>query len=277
MAGPGGPPPPGHIWNGTRWVRKPAPRPFVPSAEGLTPQQYRAKLAGARALFGHGSPQVQALRTSWGLRAPAPVKAFGANDLPPGTYDISLDQQLEAARRGNRYTQEDLSLAGTRSSDDFQQGLARIMENRGHDTAALERGYQRLGNTQYEAARASGAARGGALAAALSKRSANQALEQADITTNYDRQQAGLSQEFARGVEDRSIQSRRSGQELGFFEGDIGGLKLQSAKQAGFEIPNQPVPYRAFKSAAGVTWYRLPNGTVTKRKPKLNAQGQIIG
>lgn len=268
---PGPKPGAGWHWNGTRWVPPgPAKTPaqFNPVATGLTPQQYQAKLAATRALFGAGSHEVQTLRSSWLLRPPSPVKAFGAADLPPGTYDVGLDQQLAAAGRGNRYTQEDLSLAGTRSSDDFQQGLARILENRQHDTAALERNYQRLGNTQYEAARASGAARGGALAAALTKRTANQGLEQADITTGYDRQQAGLSQAFARGVEDRSIQGRRSNEELGYFTGDIGALKLQSAKQSGFEIPQPGKPYRTIKGNLGNTWYVLPNGQVTRRRPK---------
>lgn len=241
---------------------------FIPSAQGLTPAQYKAKLAGAIALFGKGSTQVSALRSSWLLRPPAVVKPFGANDLPPGTFDVGLDQQLAAAQRGNRYTQEDLGVAGTRSSDDFQQGLARILENRQHDTAQLDLGYKRLGNTQYQAARASGVARGGALAQAFAKRTENQGREQADITTNYDRQQGALSQSFARGVQDRATQGQRSNEELGFFTGDIGAQKLQQAKQLGFEIPSQPKPYKVIKGrVTKKPWYLLPNGTATMRRP----------
>lgn len=241
---------------------------FAPSAQGLSHAQYTKKLRDAVQLFGPKSSQVGSLKASWMGRPFVPGQPFTANSLPPGTYDVALDQQLAASRRGLGYTEADLARAGTRESDDFQRGLAQLMQDRGHDTAALDLSYGRLGATQYQAARAAGVARGGALAQALQKRTENQGREQADITTNYDRRQGALTQAFERGVQDRSTQLQRSQSEAGFFEGDIGGLKIQQAKQSGFEIPAQPAGYRTIKGNLGTTWYVLPNGQVTRKKPK---------
>lgn len=264
-----------------------------PSAQGLSKEQYLRKLRGARGIWGAGSTQVQSLRDSFHspFKPFTPFKAPGASSIPPGMYDVSLDAQKSASERGLRYAEQDASLSGIRESDDFQTMLQKIGQARGYAaedktraTGDLSRQFGRLQGSQYQAARAAGVARGGSLADALSKRTANQAYAQEGIDTSFNRrtadldsQQGALSLAFQRGVDDRATNLTRTREETQFFGSDIDAVKIAQAKQAGFTFPTGPqneqrspsgTTYRVMKGKLGTTWYLLPNGTVTKHRPK---------
>ena len=237
----GGPSPgPGYTWTGTRWVKK-LPQPWA----GLTPY--------------------------------TPFKPLTADQLPPGSYDVGLDAQLAAARRGLGYTEADYARDNTRSSDDLQRGLAQLLGDKTRATDVLNRSFGNLRVGQYQAARAAGVARGGALAQALEKRTANQAFEQAPIDESYNRGVGSLSLAFQRGLEDRGSALERARSETGFFAGDTAAAKIQQAKASGFEFPTAPAgenvspggtSYRIVKGNLGTTWYLLPDGRITKTKPR---------
>lgn len=126
---------------------------------------------------------------------------------PPGAYDPALDAAYDSAARGFRYGVEDTATADLRGTNDYGFNRDQIVRQRdqtladmltahtreGQDysanTANLARSYQQLGNSQREGAQASGVAAGGALAQALAKRTANQAIDQAPIDTGHQRAQ----------------------------------------------------------------------------------------
>jgi hypothetical protein len=236
---------------------------------------------------------VQSLRDSFHspFKPFTPFKPLDAGQVPPGMYDVSLDAQKAASQRGLRYAEQDAETSGIRSSDDLQTLLARVGtqrtrlgEDRTRATGDLSRQFGRLQGSQYQAARAAGVARGGALADALSKRSANQAYAQEGIDTSYNRrgedlnqEQGALSLQFQREADDRARGLTRTREETAFFGSDIDAVKIAQAKQAGFEFPTGPAnetrspsgtPYRVMKGKLGTTWYLLANGTVTKTKPR---------
>lgn len=189
-------------------------------------------------------------RNVGGGLAPSPGGA-AAGGLPPGTYDIGLDQQLRAARDKYRYDEQDALLSGARESNDLQEALAKITaarglagEDRNLATGALTRHFQNLATQQDSAARAAGVAHGGTLAASLAKRTENQRLGQEDIDRTLSRRmtelgntQGGLVQAFQRGAEDRTSQLAREAEQLGFYGSDIEAIKAQQATQSGYEIP----------------------------------------
>lgn len=251
----GGPSPGGgYTWTGIRWVKKPKANPQA----GIVPY--------------------------------TPFKPLTADQLPPSSYDVGLDAQLRASQRGLGYTEADYGRDNARASDDYQRGLASILQGRtrgtedtARSTSELARRFGILGRSQNQAARAAGVARGGALAQSFEKRTANQANDQFDIDRSlsrlmqdYDTQQGGLSLGYQRGVEDRGSAIERARAEASAFTGDTAAAKIQQAAQSGFEFPNAPanelrspsgVTYRIIKGNLGTTWYQLPDGRVTKKKP----------
>jgi hypothetical protein len=139
------------------------------------------------------------------------IRKVMLNKAPPGTYDIGLDRQEGALRRGLGDLLERLDpktgTDSTRMSSDLLLGMQDIARQRGQyeqdygtETSGVERGYQQslqdllsqeqgvrrsygqLGNQQAQAFRASGL-EGGATAQATAKRASNQAIDVAPITT----------------------------------------------------------------------------------------------
>lgn len=189
--------------------------------------------------------------------------------LPPyGSYDPALDQQERSATRGLGYLIDDIRLANERGLEDLDIGEKGIERGRGRSladlmtartraqqdartqTEGLQRDYTRLGNSQQQAAAASGNL-GGAIAQARRKRAANQAVDQSSIDTNLSRFLAdntlstgrlnedadigleGLHLDFNRGFDDRRIQGTRATDENRIFGLDINETRIDQAKQAG--------------------------------------------
>lgn len=164
------------------------------------------------------------------------IKTVRIKSAPPGSYDIGLDFQEQAARRGlqdligpqgditwgKTYAESDrgtaladLARQRTELSQDYETGKANVETGYQRTLADLltqqqgiERGYQILGNRQAQTARAAGVAYGGAREQAAQKRAANQAIDIAPITVartraGEDRQNSldSLLREYTRGGE----------------------------------------------------------------------------
>jgi hypothetical protein len=154
---------------------------------------------------------------------------------PPGTYDPAIDAQVRAAQRGYGDLGQDYTVGKTRAQDDYLTatqndqtdyqnalgdltqthdrslsdlllGRTRGTEDYNASVANLDRSYLRLGDQQTQAANAAGVIGGGALAQALQKRTANEAIDRAPIDTNYNRflgdsqtQEGRINQDFTTG------------------------------------------------------------------------------
>jgi uncharacterized protein YheU (UPF0270 family) len=229
---------------------------------------------------------------SWRKRTNPPVNT----DPPAGFYDPALDAQQRAGNRGLSQFGEDTALADSRASSDYilgqqqlqtqsgrsLQDLLREHTRFGEDTSKsttregqdygsqienLQRSFQRLGQSQAQAATSRGLG-GGALRAAMKARESNQAIQRkpldtahtrfgedvsqataregADYGTNTARVNEDLSTglgslglDYGRGVADRSTALSRAGLENVAFGQDIGAQKLYQAGQANWVIPKR--------------------------------------
>lgn len=207
---------------------------------------------------------------------------------PPGTYDIGLDAQERTARKGYGETMEDIGRGSERLGSDFGVGQGDIERQRADvqrqygesltdlitqrtqgqedyqtNLQTLARNYQRLGNTQQQAARQHGLYGGGALQQGAEKRAVNQALEKAPIDTAFNRFMQGsqlseqrlgeaqlrgtgevdrsagrLGTTYERGIQDYTTQGRRAGTSLSDFIQDVAAAKQAQYKQyTGLPIP----------------------------------------
>lgn len=123
--------------------------------------------------------------------------------LAEGLADLNL---------GSDRALEDLRLGSGRSLNDLMRDRTRGGEDYGESIAALGRRYQRLGDAQRQGTIAKGVQRGGALAQALQKRAANQAIDRKPIDTGFQRFSADSSTAEQRLIENRGLAERRIGE-----------------------------------------------------------------
>ena len=123
----------------------------------------------------------------------------------------------------------DLRTNRSRAGEDFQGSLGDLLKSRergGEDyrtaMAGLDRSYERLGSSQTQAQGKAGVSSGGALAQAMAKRQANQALDREPVDTNYRRfnedsarGEGQLRQNFDRFNQDSALQEGRMGEDRG--------------------------------------------------------------
>lgn len=253
--------------------------------------------------------------TSFSNRYGKPKKAAGFTPFsfptspPPGTYDPALDAGVSAAKRGYGDLQQDNERDTQRAQSEYAiqraqaernktRSLADVLRDRAREgtdystnVTGLRRRYEQLGSVHGEQAAMSGQTRGGALAAALEARTANQGLEQTGLDTrhtrygedsaqsekriseDYDTPDTGifaaLEKGYQYGQDDRVTQGARAGRELGFFEQDTGAQRFAQAAGIGYSPPERPRneysdakgPYRLV--IKGNKRYRQrPNGTL---------------
>ena len=152
-----------------------------------------------------------------GIQTSTPVTGYG--QLPYGSYDPSIYVNAQLANLGlanqhedynlaygaNGTARQDLATALARASQDYGlsndslqrgegRGLADLLtarqrgdEDYQNQIKALQRQYDILGENQLQAVNQAGDTEGGALAQALQKRTANQAIDRAPLDTNYQR------------------------------------------------------------------------------------------
>jgi hypothetical protein len=142
------------------------------------------------------------------------IERAGA-DLTTSTDDIRRQQgrAQDDLRTGHDRTLADLLLAGQREGQDYS--------NRVGD---LSRSYERLGESQgrsIRAASAGGIAGGGALAAALAKRTANMATDRAPIDLAHQRAGEDIATRTSRENENFGLASTRLGEDV---SGQLGRL-----------------------------------------------------
>lgn len=200
----------------------------------------------------------------------APVKP------PPNTYDPALDSQERATARGladtvqdtgknNQRAFSDLLLARGQLARQRSEGLADIARRRtqeqqdyGRNVAGLNRSYHQLGNRQAQAFQGAGLQRGGALAQAARKRTANYQIERQPLDTNFarfneqsrlnevrlgqdiDRRTAALGVDYQRGTEDRNLALARARRENTFYGQDVSTQRFYQAKGTGYTAPTRP-------------------------------------
>jgi hypothetical protein len=198
------------------------------------------------------------LRTLQAGKSPfSPFRPYKPPPIPTGLYDPALDAQKRAAGRGYGNLQDDTSLAGARSAEDFgfgqyQLDQARSRENQDYQTnvARLTKGYQDLGTSQEERANAYGVVPGGgAILQAAAKRAANEQTDRGVLDTTHSRAlqeiQDSLGQlgvNFDRGVTDRTTALTRAGVENTNFGLDIAAQKAFQAGQVGYAAPGRGQP-----------------------------------
>lgn len=177
---------------------------------------------------------------------------------PPGSYDPGIDAQVGQANRGlsdllSDYIRdwgepgtalggrsgEDLALGKqgversygrnmtdllttrARAGEDFGQSRARAGEDYGQSITGLKRNFAQQGAAQGQSARAAGVQRGGALAQALAKRTANEAIARQPIDQGFAR----FGQDSARSESRFNADSAQSESRLGEDRGlALGGL-----------------------------------------------------
>lgn len=253
-----------------------------------------------------GKPKIPAATAGALNPAPYSFMPYQAPTSPPtGTYDPNLDASLAAAKRGYSDLEADTAKVGGRAFSDYNIALGD--KSLGEQSTGLEgqrargladslRQYTILGNRQTQAARGAGVSEGGALAAALAKRQANQTRDDTRLNTSIDQAEGDLGLRYQRGVEDRGDVLGRAGRELGFYGQDIGASKFFQAGQAGFELPTRPAdqgvgptgtPYKkltingrkVFADAAGALYDQPPGTAGAKvvgappKKPRVEAGG----
>lgn len=174
---------------------------------------------------------------------------------PPGTYDPSLDAQQENANQGFGWASQDYELARQRGGQDYASAQGQLDQGHGYtladlltnntragenyatstgrlnedygtrsgrlgadyktNTQDLARNYTNLGTQQSGTARSAGVGEGGALAAALAARQANQGHDQAQIDTGFQRGSQDLTTGRDRGLADLSTDWGRTQQDYG--------------------------------------------------------------
>jgi hypothetical protein len=187
--------------------------------------------------------QRNAARTIQAGNSPfTPFKPYQPPPIPSGYYDPALDAQQRAAGRGYLDTQQDLSLAGTRSAEDYGIGRAAVQQgydrgsfdlNRSHDRGladiATQRGYegedytrnvglltrnfQQLARQQAEGARKYGVTSGGIALLSAAKRAENQGIEQQGLDIAHNRANAGFDTAGTRLNEDYTTGTTRLGED----------------------------------------------------------------
>jgi hypothetical protein len=205
-------------------------------------------------------------------RAPGGATAPGATRTlirpPAGSYDPNLDVQERAAKRGYRYTTEDLTRGSEREATDFgigQENLgrqrvdvqrqygenlsdllkarARGSEDYQSNLQSIARNFSQLGNAQAQRGREAGLEGGYALQAAR-KRAANEAITRAPVDTGYrrfsadstlDETRLGQAQQRSFDEIDRSggqlAESHRRAVEDSSVTGERAGTELQNYVQ----------------------------------------------
>lgn len=243
------------------------------------------------------------------------VNYIAPTSPPPGSYDPTLDASYDSADRGFRYGLQDTGTADLRGAEDYgfnrdqivrqrDQTLADMLtahtrEGQDYTTSIgnLQRGYERLGDSQAQNAQAAGVAGGGALAQALQKRTDNQAIDRAPIDTGHTRAQenydlgvkrtnegadlnlgrlsllaAPASEENPTGGrdwQDRHLTLARQGEELSNFGLDTNASRWYQATASGYSPP--PTPVLPPGSAPGtVAHYLAPK---SKFVPSLKRKG----
>lgn len=157
------------------------------------------------------APQLATAANSFTPFAPPPI--------PSGYYDPNLDAQRDAASRGLLDTQEDVGTQERRGGEDYNTNVA-----------ALTKHYTDLGTAQGEQANAYGVVPGGgALLQAAAKRAANQATDQGNLDSTYNRSIADLGNTLTRAQ-----------REDVFYGQDVGAQKNFQAQQAGYAAPTGP-------------------------------------
>jgi hypothetical protein len=203
---------------------------------------------------------------------------------PPGSYDPAIDAQVGQTQRGladllvdytRDYGEPGTALGGRAGEDyglgvagverDYGRSIADLMRNRGRagedygqQIAGLQRSFAQLGSQQTQAARAAGVQRGGALAQALAKRNANQAIARQPLDTSFARFNedsaldegrlgenrgvalGGLRTGLLRGTEDAATQLARAQRENAQFGLDATAQKFFQANLPINEVPEQP-------------------------------------
>ncbi len=173
-------------------------------------------------------------------------------NAPAGSYDVGLDAAARASGRGLQDLLNQLSTQQDRADVQSQWGQEDITRNRdqafsdldtrnsrfGRDLgvarqrggedyqsalAGLARNYQRLGNSQRQAATAAGVQSGGALKQAARKRAENQAWDQKPIDTGWQRQQQDWNNSEADWNQDYTTQRSRIGESA---DRDLGRLAV---------------------------------------------------
>ncbi|HEY4096155.1 MAG TPA: hypothetical protein VGM33_11610 [Baekduia sp.] len=202
---------------------------------------------------------------------------------PVGYYDPSFDAAQAAAGRGLGDLQQDSDTQNLRDTVDYglgmdalgrtqARGLADIETQRGqigqgydrsiadldtagargqqdHDQAivAMQRRYSQLGDTQRQQQAQHGVMRGGAMLQAAAKRTANQAIDQAPIDQQLQRQQQDIGTQRARLGEDRTSQLGQLGTAQGRLNDDT---TLQQGQLGLMQAPpdaNNPFGGRSFQ------------------------------
>lgn len=209
---------------------------------------------------------------------------------PAGSYDPALDAQRRAAGRGLGDLTADIGTAGTRDTVDYglsreeiqrnqSRGLEDLTQSRDRglqdidrNVQMLQRNYARLGDQQRQSINAAGLGGGGAALQAASKRTANEAFDQAPldqartrIGEDFTRQSTRLGEDASsqlgrlaldsappdagnplggRSFQDRTTQLTRAQREDTQFGLDVGEQKAFQAAQSGWVPPAsaQPLP-----------------------------------
>jgi hypothetical protein len=183
----------------------------------------------------------------------SPFTPYQPPPTPSGYYDPGLDAQQRAAERGYLDTQQDLSLAASRSAEDYGIGRAAVQQgydrgsfdltrgyergsfdltrgrDRGQADIATQRGYegedytrnvglltrnfQQLGRQQAEGARKYGVTSGGIALLSAAKRAENQGIEQQGLDIAHNRATAGFNTAGTRLNEDYTTSSGRLGED----------------------------------------------------------------
>lgn len=125
----------------------------------------------------------------------------------------NLDSGLQDVNTGADRSLADLQRTSGRTLADLLRDRARAGENYGSSIEGLQRNYAQLGSAQTQTARAAGVQRGGALAQALAKRQANQAIDRQPIDTGFARFGQDSTQAQGRLGEDTQLGTSRIGED----------------------------------------------------------------
>lgn len=128
-----------------------------------------------------------------------PGTAFGGRQgedflVGRGRLDRNKGFELADAMRGFGRSSEDLQSQSESLTRGFGRSFADLLSDRqrgqedyGTSIQGLDRNYQRLGDSQTQAARSAGIVRGGALAASQNRRDSNKAIDRQPIDTGFQR------------------------------------------------------------------------------------------
>lgn len=134
----------------------------------------------------------------------------------------SSGRQSEDITRSSGRQSDDINTSSGRSLTDLLTSRSRAGEDYGTATQGVQRNFAQLGAAQTQSARAAGVQRGGALAQALAKRQANQAIAQQPLDTNFSRFNADSTLAQGRLGEDTSTSLGRLGEDTSTSLGRLG-------------------------------------------------------